>query len=95
MTDESKTKEQLIRELGDVRGRLERLEKQRGAAGQTDIDDASSRFAQFASMINRGPAVVFRWRVSEDWPVELVSENVSQFGYTSRAMCRMRPTPRT
>jgi PAS domain S-box-containing protein len=33
-------------------------------------------------IVNRSPAVVFRWRVADGWPVETVSENVKQFGYT-------------
>ena len=33
-------------------------------------------------IINRSPAIVLLWRNSEDWPVEYVSENVIQFGYT-------------
>lgn len=34
-------------------------------------------------IINKSPAVVFLWKAQENWPVESVSENVSQFGYTS------------
>ncbi len=33
-------------------------------------------------IINRSPTVVFLWRNSEGWPVEYVSENIIQFGYT-------------
>ncbi|ERH01098.1 MAG: PAS sensor histidine kinase [Halonotius sp. J07HN6] len=34
-------------------------------------------------MFAEGPAVVFKWRNDEDWPVEYVSENVADvFGYT-------------
>jgi len=33
-------------------------------------------------IINKSPAVVFLWRNSEGWPVEFVSKNVNQFGYT-------------
>jgi PAS domain S-box-containing protein len=35
------------------------------------------------SIVNRSPMVVFLWRVAEGWPVEFVSENVRQFGYTA------------
>lgn len=30
-----------------------------------------------------GPAIAWRWRVEENWPVEYVSENVSTLGYTA------------
>ncbi len=33
-------------------------------------------------MVESSPAVLFRWKAAEGWPVELVSENVTQFGYT-------------
>lgn len=32
-------------------------------------------------VIKSSPAVVFFWRPEDDWPVEFVSENISQFGY--------------
>ncbi len=35
-------------------------------------------------VIEKGPAVVFSWAAREGWPVEYVSENVSQFGYSAR-----------
>ena len=34
-------------------------------------------------IINTSPAVAFLWKAEENWPVEMVSENISQFGYTS------------
>lgn len=30
----------------------------------------------------KGPVVVFRWVAEENWPVEYVSANIAQFGYT-------------
>ncbi|MDW7733062.1 MAG: PAS domain-containing protein, partial [Methanolobus sp.] len=33
------------------------------------------------SIMSSSPAVVFLWRPEKDWPVEFVSENISQFGY--------------
>ena len=29
-----------------------------------------------------GPAVLFRWKANEDWPVTYVSKNITRFGYT-------------
>lgn len=31
-----------------------------------------------------GPAVVFQWLAAENWPVEYVSQNISQFGYSAQ-----------
>jgi PAS domain S-box-containing protein len=33
-------------------------------------------------VVESSPAIMFRWRAAENWPVEYVSKNVSQFGYT-------------
>ena len=30
-----------------------------------------------------GPTIVFKWRAIEGWPVEYVSQNIRQFGYTA------------
>ncbi len=37
-------------------------------------------------VIENSPVVLFRWRATENWPVELVSSNVSQFGYTAEEL---------
>ncbi|NPE29848.1 PAS domain-containing protein [Methanococcoides sp. SA1] len=46
--------------------------------------DAASREEIFKSVINSSPAVVFIWREEAGWPVEFVSENISQFGYDAK-----------
>ncbi|HEX9921808.1 MAG TPA: PAS domain-containing protein, partial [Anaerolineae bacterium] len=35
-------------------------------------------------VVENSPAIIFRWRyaMDEGWPVEFVSQNISQFGYT-------------
>ncbi len=33
-------------------------------------------------IIENSPAILFRWSISENWPVEYVSSNIKQFGYT-------------
>lgn len=35
------------------------------------------------TIINKSSAVAFLWKNEENWPVEFVSENVTQFGYTA------------
>ena len=51
-------------------------------ADHGDVERALARLRAFKMMVDRGPAVVFLWRVQEGWPVDFVTENVSQFGYT-------------
>ncbi|MBU1158125.1 MAG: PAS domain S-box protein [Candidatus Thermoplasmatota archaeon] len=43
---------------------------------------------ELEAIINKSPAVVFLWRNSGGWPVEFVSENVHQFGYTSSELMK-------
>ncbi len=50
---------------------------------QQSLNAAMNRLKELESMVNRSPAVVFLWRLTEGWPVEFVSENVRQFGYTA------------
>jgi len=35
------------------------------------------------SIIDHSPVTVFKWKNEKGWPVELVSENVTQFGYSA------------
>ena len=37
-------------------------------------------------IVENSPAVLFLWGAGENWPIELVSENVRQFGYTPEEM---------
>lgn len=34
------------------------------------------------SIVESSPAIIFRWRIEAGWPVEYVSRNVAQLGYT-------------
>lgn len=45
---------------------------------------AVAHMRRFHDTINRSPAVVYRCRVAEGWPVDFVSEKVSQFGYAPK-----------
>lgn len=36
------------------------------------------------TVIESSPAIVFFWKPDENWPVEFVSENISQFGYSAK-----------
>jgi len=66
--------------LDAVAGRLGRIVQLRRARAELRI--TLEHLREMESIINRSPAIAFLWRAQEGWPVEFVSENISQFGYT-------------
>ena len=38
------------------------------------------------SIVEASPAIIFRWIIQEGWPVEYVSRNIEQLGYTQEEM---------
>jgi two-component system cell cycle sensor histidine kinase/response regulator CckA len=46
------------------------------------LRDLEQALKRERALFNGGPVVVFRWRAEAGWPVEFVSENIRQFGYT-------------
>ncbi|MFH1672231.1 MAG: PAS domain S-box protein [Pseudomonadota bacterium] len=46
------------------------------------LREALEKRKELERIINRSPAVVFLWRAAEGWPVEFVSDNVQQLGYS-------------
>ncbi len=75
-----------IRDVGKVAERDENGDPVRAVGIHLDIDDRKTSERQLAEqreMFTQGPAVVFKWREAEGWPVEHVSENVEAvLGYT-------------
>ena len=50
----------------------------------TDITEqrrAEKALRQTNHVVENSPVVLFRWKAAEGWPVEFVTNNVSQFGY--------------
>ncbi len=45
------------------------------------IKEAEEKRKQLEFIINHSHAVAFLWKNSEGWPIEYVSDNISQFGY--------------
>ena len=76
-----------IRDIGKIAERDEDGEPVRAVGIHLDIDDRKTYERQLAEkreMFTQGPAVVFKWREAEGWPVEHVSENVEEvLGYTA------------
>jgi PAS domain S-box-containing protein len=59
--------------------------KRYGVSFVKDITErklAEEALRQANMVVENSPAVLFRWRAAEGWPVELVSRNVTQFGYS-------------
>lgn len=46
----------------------------------------SEELRQANLVVENSPVVLFRWRAEEGWPVELVSANVTRFGYTQEEL---------
>ncbi|WP_292343724.1 histidine kinase dimerization/phosphoacceptor domain -containing protein [Methanohalophilus sp. DAL1] len=46
------------------------------------LQDANRLRAEMEDVVNRSPVIVFKWKSQKNWPVEFVSRNISQFGYT-------------
>lgn len=60
---------------------LSRIEKFR--AVETQMKDTLDRIRLYESIINRSNTILFRWKMVPAWPIDFVSENVSDFGYTA------------
>lgn len=50
---------------------------------QEELRGALARREELARIIHRSPSVVVLWRATEGWPVEFVSQNIAQFGYSA------------
>lgn len=50
---------------------------------QNELQETLEKLKEMEVIINCSPVVVFLWRAEEGWPVEFVSENVIQFGYSA------------
>jgi len=43
---------------------------------------ADQKRQELEFIVNQSPAIAFLWRATPGWPVEFVSDNIAQFGYT-------------
>jgi PAS domain S-box-containing protein len=75
-----------IRDVGEVVERDASGEPARAVGIHIDISEQKATEQSLGAerdMFAQGPAVVFNWRNDDGWPVEYVSDNVSEtFGYT-------------
>jgi PAS domain S-box-containing protein len=73
-------------ELEKLNEELEQRVRERTAELTLEIEErknAQERLLLANTVIENSPTMLFRWKSAEGWPVEYVSENVSQFGYTA------------
>lgn len=49
---------------------------------ELQLESERDELHRLESIITRGPAIIFLWRLAEDFPVEYVSDNVSLLGYS-------------
>jgi len=49
---------------------------------QEELENSYKKLREMEYIINNSPSIIFLWQNSEGWPVEFVSKNVIQFGYT-------------
>ena len=48
--------------------------------------NTETKLRQSRLILENSPAILFRWKAEENWPVELVSENIRIFGYEDREL---------
>ncbi len=48
----------------------------------TEWKEAEEELREANMVVENSPVVLFRWKGDDEWPVELVSGNIIQFGYT-------------
>ena len=52
-------------------------------AAQNKINELFRLKEEHLKIINASPAVAFLWKAEKNWPVEMVSSNISHFGYST------------
>ncbi len=94
-TDEGQLRQEyrILTKTGEIRWIIDETNYERNEAGEITnlegviIDVTQRKLAEEALreanlVVENSPAVLFRWKDDDEWPVELVSANVIQFGYT-------------
>lgn len=78
MTEDITERKKAEAELQMLAAELENRVHERTA----QLEAANLRLKELEFIVNKSSSVAFLWKAQEGWPVEYVSENVVQFGYT-------------
>ncbi|MGD8311769.1 MAG: EAL domain-containing protein [Gammaproteobacteria bacterium] len=76
---------QLSQENGDLLREMEATNASLQAEVTTRLQ-AERQLLQERQLFTEGPVTVFRWSAVEGWPIEYVSETVSQFGHNAKKL---------
>ncbi|WP_198525220.1 PAS domain-containing sensor histidine kinase [Kamptonema formosum] len=77
----------LLQENADIKRQVEELKSALNAANNRLLEErirceqAEEALQRERRLFAGGPAIIFRWRSEENWPVEYVSPNVTQWGF--------------
>lgn len=83
----AESQQELLAILRELRRRSQELsaacQERRGGLSQQaeSLQQSVERCRELERIVDRSPAVAFIWRAERGWPVEYVSNNVTQFGY--------------
>lgn len=62
------------------------------AEAEEELHHTVARLQEMERIVNNSPAIVHLWQAKEGWPVEFMSENISQFGYHADEFLSQRLT---
>ena len=84
MQNENNTEKQVSMELNRLRDKIVELEQSNLQFKKNEkiLKESIGRYKDLEHIINHTPAIVFLWKAADGWPVEFVSDNISNFGYT-------------
>lgn len=71
-------------EIGGIEGIFRDVTQRKQS--ETQREAALTALHQANIIVENSPVVLFRWKNAEGWPIELVSKNVIQFGYTAEEL---------
>jgi len=67
--------------VAGIEGVLRDITRRKKAEAEREA--ALEALRQANIVVENSAAILFRWKAAEGWPVELVSKNIGQFGYTA------------
>jgi PAS domain S-box-containing protein len=61
----------------------QRVRLQYRAQTETLVQERTAALARTSVIVKNSPVILVRWLPGDDWPVEYVSDNIAQFGYSA------------